>query len=108
MKRRNRFHSSHFVSGELYLFHRSEPTCPTQGGLYGIFDKTVRGGVYLESSSEDLQHFRLWHRLPSGYRYSRLANRAELRDFIFNLSCYEYCRENDSCGTSSSEADFLG
>ena len=43
----------------------------SSGSLFGIFDKEVSGVIYMESSSSDLCQFRLWHRLPRGYRYSR-------------------------------------
>jgi len=79
------------LSGSLYLFHRSNPSCPAADSLFGIIDKTSNGIIYLESSSLDLRRFRLWHRLPKHSRYHRLASRSELRDYIFNLAYYE-CR----------------
>lgn len=82
--------ASHYRAGELYLFCRTERPYPSSGSLFGIFDKEASGVIYLESSSPDLCHFRLWHRLPRGYRCSRRATRSELRDYIFNLACYEY------------------
>lgn len=82
--------ASHYRAGELYLFCRTERPYPSSGSLFGIFDKEASGVIYLESSSSDLCHFRLWHRLPRGYRCSRCATRSELRDYIFNLACYEY------------------
>ena len=84
-------HAVSYRAGELYLFHCTEHSCTSSGCLFGIFDKEVSGIIYLESSSWDLRHFRLWHRLPQCYRYSRLATRSELRDYIFNLAYYECC-----------------
>ncbi len=92
MKSRNLLSCTTFRSGELYLFHRSDRMCSSVGTLFGIVDRTHVGVVYLESSSEDMCRFRLWHRLPGSYRYFRRATRAELRDYMFNLACYE-CRE---------------
>lgn len=89
MERRNRTDHQAFITGELYLFHSTDRSCPAMGGLYGIFDKITNGILYLESSSSDLIHFRLWHRLPSDYRYCRHASRTELRDYIFNLTLCE-------------------
>lgn len=104
MKRRNHLFSKYFHPGELYLFHRSNPSCPTSNSLFGIIDKMRIGIIYLESSSRDLCRFRLWHRLPNHYRYHRLASRSELRDYIFNLAWYE-CRTRSapSCGGSVPE-----
>jgi len=90
MNRRNPFTAHHhLLSGTLYLFHRSNPSCPTADSLFGLIDKTNMGIIYLESSSSDLLRFRLWHRLPGHYRYHRRASRSEFRDYIFNLAYYE-------------------
>lgn len=90
MKRRNQSTAQdELLSGALYLFHRSDRRCPAVNSLYGIIDKTSDGIIYLESSSQDLRYFRLWHRLPRHYRYYRPASRSELRDYIFNLAYYE-------------------
>lgn len=92
MKRRNHFTDhQNLLSGTLYLFHVSDRSCPASSSLFGIIDKTSKGIIYLESSSRDLRRFRLWHRLPNYYRYHRRASCSELRDYIFNLACYE-CR----------------
>jgi len=88
MKKRSRFNQQ-FIAGELYVFHATDCTCPADGSLFGIFDKETSAGICLESSSRDFVHFCLWHRLPPEYRYCRLASRDELRDYIFNLVCYE-------------------
>ena len=75
MKQQNRFNQS-FIPGEVYLFHRTDPACPADGNLYGIFNKETSDAIYLESSSSDLQTFRYWHRLVEDYRYCRLAARS--------------------------------
>lgn len=89
MKRRNRTDPQAFISGDLYLFHPTDRSCPATGSLLGIFDKIADGILYLESSSCDFIHFRLWHRPPDDYCCCRRASRRELRDYIFNLACYE-------------------
>lgn len=78
-------HATHFIFGELYLFYPTKKYCPSRGSLWGIYDKTEDGIIYLESSSLDIVHFKLWHRLSAGYRYSRKATRRELRDYMYNL-----------------------
>lgn len=83
-------HAVPYRIGELYLFYPRDILCPCR--LWGVYDKTKDGVIYLESSSSDLCRFRLWHRLPRGYRCSRRATRSELRDYMFNLACYEYRR----------------
>lgn len=75
--------------GEVYLFHRSDPRCPADSSLAGVFDTREKGRIYLESSTEDWIRYRKWHPLPGGYRYCRLASRAELRDYAANLARYE-------------------
>ena len=77
--------SKNFVIGDLYLFHPTKKYCPSRSSLWGIYDKMEDGIIYLESSSFDLIHFKLWHRLPAGYRYLRRATRRELRDYMYNL-----------------------
>lgn len=89
MKKRNRFGFQSFKSGELYLFNRTDPRCPVKGSLFGTFNQEKSGIIYLESSSVDLRRFRLWHSLPNTYRYCRIATRAELRDYFFNMAFYE-------------------
>lgn len=79
----------HFRSGEVYLFHRSDPRCPSSSSLWGQYDKQSGGCLYLESSSHDLRTFRLWHVLPSEYHYYRRSSRGELRDYVFALSWRE-------------------
>jgi len=89
MKQQNRFNQT-FIPRAVYLFHRIDPECPTDGSLYGIFDKETADAIYLESSSLDLRKFRHWHHLAKDYRYCRPAIRFELRDYIFNLTCDEW------------------
>lgn len=75
-----------FQSGELYLFHDKDPDCPAESSLWGIYDRTEAGRLYLESSCCLHPHgFRKWHVLPGFYRYCRQATRSELRDYICNL-----------------------
>lgn len=74
-----------YVTGDLYLFHPINRWCPSQDSLWGIYDKTEDGITYLESSTLDLRHFAIRHRLPPKYRYSRLATRGELRDYMYNM-----------------------
>lgn len=94
MKRRNLLRGRAFIAGELYLFHHADPSCPACGSLWGIVSEHKGGIIFLESSSRDLLRFRLWHVLPAGFRYCRRAGRAELRDYVFNLACFE-------CGNES-------
>lgn len=79
-----------FESGEVYLFHLSDPRCPSTGSLWGVFDKRKDGWIYLESSSDDLVDFRRWHVLPGDYSYCRRASRRELRDYVAGLIYSEY------------------
>ena len=81
-----------FVKGDLYLYHRTNRRCPAHSSLWGIFDRTEEGAIYLETSSPDLQKFRYWHRLPAEYRYCRTATRAELRDYVAVLTYCECCQ----------------
>ena len=78
-----------FVPGELYLFHRSNADCPPSGSLWGLFDRSAAGAIYLESSSRDLHGFRFRHPLPDSYRYFRPATRDEYRDYFYNLGYYD-------------------
>ena len=74
-----------FIIGDLYLFHPTNKYCPSCSSLWGIYDKMKDGIIYLESSTLDLVYFKLWHRLPEEYRYSRRATRRELGDYMYNL-----------------------
>jgi len=75
--------------GELYLFHETDPRCPQQSSLWGIFDRIDDRGLRLESATKDLLRFECPCRLPATYRYCRRATRAELRDYVYNLACEE-------------------
>ncbi|MBR4028044.1 MAG: hypothetical protein IKJ08_00475 [Alistipes sp.] len=77
------------VAGELYLFLSGSGCCPSSESLWGIYDRTEDGVIYLESSTLDMRLFDIWHPLPEGYFYSRLATRSELRDYMYNLGCCE-------------------
>ncbi len=78
-------HSAKFIIGDLYLFHPTKKYCPSRSSLWGIYDKMEDGIIYLENSTLDLVHFKLWHCLPAGYRYFRRATRRELGDYMYNL-----------------------
>lgn len=82
-------HRQAFVIGDLYLFHPTKKYCPSRSSLWGIYDKTEDGIIYLESSTLDLQHFSIWQSLPPKYRYSRRATRRELRDYMYNMGYYD-------------------
>ncbi len=85
MKKCTYVHRSSFRIGELYLFHTNHPLCPSATSLWGFYDKAQDGSIILEHSTQDLHHFRLRHYLSKRYRYCRLATRAELRDYMYNL-----------------------
>lgn len=76
-----------FRSGEVYLFHGTNPECPARSSLWGMFDVKRDGVVYLESSTRNGKDFALWHPLPARYRFCRLATKIELRDYILALVC---------------------
>ncbi len=85
MKKRKLTAASKFHIGDLYLFHSRNPHCPPAT----FHNKTTNGVIYLEHSTLDLLHFRLWHKLPKRYRYYRLATRDELRDYMYSLAIWE-------------------
>ncbi|MFR9506110.1 MAG: hypothetical protein SNI32_08535 [Rikenellaceae bacterium] len=76
--------------GDLYLLHPTNPRCPSVSSLWCIFDKRQNNRIYAESASRDLLTFHLWLPIPTHYRYARRATRSELRDYIFNLSWFEF------------------
>ena len=78
-----------FVVGDLYLFHKTDKQCSSSNSLWGIYSSIEDGIIYLESSTLNLRTFRLWHRLPNKYRYSRRATRNELRDYMYNMGRFE-------------------
>lgn len=78
-----------FIIGDVYLFHKTDPRCPANSSLWGMFDKSVDGAVFLESCSSDHEKFDTWCMLPEDYRYCRLTTRTELRQYILNQTWYE-------------------
>ena len=78
-----------FEVGELYLFHADDKLCPADGSLWAVVDKCIGQQIFLESSTADLKTYRRWHLLPKEYRFCRLATRAELRDYMYNLCWFE-------------------
>lgn len=84
-----KLHRQSFVVGDLYLFHPTKKYCPSRSSLWGIYDKTKGGIIYLESSTLNLRHFSIWHQLPRKYRFSRRATRRELRDYMYNMGYYD-------------------
>lgn len=89
MKKRKLTQATQFRIGDLYLFHTSNPRCPSSSSLWGFYDKRINGVIYLEHSSYNLHNFSLWHPLHTLYRYCRLATRNELRDYMYNLGWFE-------------------
>ena len=87
--RPRKLHHHSFVIGDLYLFHLTKKYCPPRSSLWGIYDKTEGGIIYLESCTLDLRHFSIWHRLPPAYRFCRRATRSELRDYMYNMGYYD-------------------
>ena len=85
MKKRKLTPATQFRIGELYLFHPTNPRCPSSSSLWGFYDKRIKEVIYLEHSSHNLRNFRLWHPLPTRYCYYRLATRDELRDYMYNM-----------------------
>ena len=54
MKERTMTADDAFESGELYLFHPTDPSCPASESLWGLFDKAAEGRVFFESSTSGL------------------------------------------------------
>lgn len=83
------------TTGELYLFHSSDKACTEEDALWGVFDRREENGrILLETMSCDLRHFEKWTLLPEGFCFGRLASRAELRDYVTNLTyaeCTQHC-----------------
>lgn len=55
--RQNYSNREYFRIGDLYLFHTTNPRCPAEESLWGMYDKQCREVIYLESSTSDLRHF---------------------------------------------------
>ncbi len=75
--------------GELYLFHPTNSRCPAEDSLWGLYDKTEDGVIYLEHSTFDLCRFWLKYKLPAHYEFCRLATRDELRDYMYSLGYHD-------------------
>ena len=89
MKKRSNIFDTNLRIGELYLFHTDNPHCPSSSSLWGVYDKSSNHNVYLESSTLDLYHYRIWHKLPKCYHYCRRATRVELRDYMYNIGFHD-------------------
>lgn len=73
-------------SGDVYLFHATNPRCPNSSSLWAMIASQQGARVLLESSTEDQRRFSMWRPLAIRYRYCRLATRSELRDYMVNLT----------------------
>lgn len=71
-----------FVTGNLYLylFHPRNESCPSRSSLWGIYDKTESGIIYLENSTLDQPHFP-YGTAACGVSLLSLSTRQELRDY---------------------------
>ncbi len=85
-----------FIPGEVYLFHRSDPECPAERSLWGMFDKRIGSSIYLETCTHDHAHFSMWCCLAGDYRYCRISSRSELRDYISNQTYWEMRNSDES------------
>lgn len=83
---------SRLVDGELYLFRTTDDPLDEAASLWGVFYRRDDEEIILESSSRDLVEFAVWHRLPDGFRYCRLAARDELRDYTAALTFHDCAR----------------
>ncbi len=91
-KNDNLIDNTNLESEELYLFNTSNPLCPPESSLWGVFDRYEGKQILLESESCDLRNFNLWKALPDEYNYCRLATRKELRQYMNNITIYECCK----------------
>ena len=78
-----------FETGEIYLFHRTDPDCPDDGALWAVVDSRDADGITLESCTDNLIDFSVRCRLPAEYRYCRLASRSEVREYAVALAMFE-------------------
>lgn len=85
-----RLNSFEFIPGELYVFSPQAYPCPEQE-VCGIFDAYCNGRVRLEVVMYGIGSFRYDCWLSEDYRYVRIAQRDEIRDFGFNYG-YEWGR----------------
>lgn len=76
--------------GELYLFHESNPRCPADSSLWGIYEAGEGPHLRLASCTEDMVHFRMDRLLPKDYCYRRRATRGELWDYACGLTAWDY------------------
>lgn len=79
-----------FIPGEVYLFSDRDPHCDPSTSLWGMYDKSIGGAVYLSSSSRNMSHFAGWHKLSSRYVHCRLATRAELYRYAVCVARSDY------------------
>ena len=84
-----KFNQHPFVPGELYCFRSIKNHGPKAEVLWGLYDKTQGGTIRLESSTQDFYRFRTACPLPSRFALVRRATRCELRDYMYNLGCFE-------------------
>lgn len=77
------------VAGELYLFSAIGEQSHKLNNLLGVFCDVVDDTIYLESTTRDYCNYSLWHPLPEGYSYFRIATRSELRDYMYGLGRWE-------------------
>ena len=77
-------------SGELYLFHSSNPDCPSSSSLWGVYDKTSNGRIYLEHCTTNHRQFQLRYKLPLQYRFHQMSTGSALRDYMYNLGVWEF------------------
>lgn len=82
-----KIHKVYFACGELYLFSDVPRMRDPESCLWGVYDRTDSGRIYLEHMACDLTPIGHWLPLPSEYRYARRASRDELRDFFYLLGC---------------------
>lgn len=79
-----------FEEGAVYLFHRSDESCPADGAMWGTFNRRDADGIHLEIRTCDCNYFEYWRMLPAGYRYCRAATREEERCFFTEQIRAEY------------------
>jgi len=87
------FENIEFETGEIYLFHKTDPDCPDGDALWAVFDSRDVNGIMLESCTDNLIDFTLRCRLPADYRYCRLSTESEVREYAVALAMFEIERE---------------
>ncbi len=78
--------TTRWEAGELYLFHPSDARCPAEESVWAFSVNTTESHFRCESMTFDLVQFLYWQQMPLSTLYYRKANRAELRDYIYNLA----------------------